>query len=308
MTDPNRGETVMQRRSFLGQHWEVDALALSFLTALIAAVGQQNYCCGERPRFGDSNGTDHKTEPAWSDLDRRKIDVQRDLNRKSVENWEGHYSDGRSFFSSSWLISKNAGYVSTSKLLDMGKVVYTGAGIRLESDYQSPDGHRWKVDLIPIQWGDRRYFVQDDSLVHFCNWANSGHFQREAHAGAHCYLKRGDEDRPVRSLPSVPPDYRKYLLAKPLHTKIIRVLGKRVNVLVVGELQRETGILVTVDIGKAAGLLPGMKLYPTSAAFDWGEMSVISADAKTSDVLIYGLRSPAKWISVGLPLTTEFPS
>jgi hypothetical protein len=110
---------------------------------------------------------------------------------------------------------------------ESGREIYGDYGIRngvviLCPEYSIPGGgvtpkyanKRTKepdcaVSLLPVQWGDRLYLLsQNKQEVDFCNAVNSGAEPRAAHKlrnESFFYLRSGDEKKPVRGLPPIPP-------------------------------------------------------------------------------------------------------
>jgi hypothetical protein len=64
----------------------------------------------------------------------RKQAIKADLAAGVRHSWEGSFSNGPSFFPKGWMISKQSGYVSIGKKIDMGTVQDHGDHITLHSN------------------------------------------------------------------------------------------------------------------------------------------------------------------------------
>jgi hypothetical protein len=72
------------------------------------------------------------------------------------------------------------------------------------------------TDFIPVRWGERLYLIPEAQSRDFCNEVNQGSEPRKGAIGRF-YLRRGDWNKKVNSLPSVPIGWVPLLLEKPLH-------------------------------------------------------------------------------------------
>jgi hypothetical protein len=121
-----------------------------------------------------------------------------------------------------------------------------------------------KTDFHVVRWGDRLYLIPEGDQQEFCNTVNQG---REPRSGSHgrFYLRRGDWDKKVTSLPSVPKEWEPLLLKKPLRGRVIEVLS---------------GGRARVDLGADGGVWKGMELWTDTEGF--GLVEVIAGGAKSS--------------------------
>lgn len=104
-------------------------------------------------------------------------------------------------------------------------------------------------ELIPVAWGSREYLISPDEMVRFCNDVNGGGEPRTGMHGLHL-LRRGDEEKPVSGLPSLPDEFKHYLLMSPIEAEIIRV----------GE-PASSGTAIVLNRGTKHGFFPGMELH-----------------------------------------------
>lgn len=103
--------------------------------------------------------------------------------------------------------------------------------------------------LIRVHWGCRRYLIPPKEMLEFCNAINAGTEPRTDIHGLHL-LRWGDHSKAVQGLPTVPDEFKDYLLARPIEAEVIEVRERA-----------DDRTLVVLNRGKMHGLLPGMELY-----------------------------------------------
>ncbi len=119
------------------------------------------------------------------------------------------------------------------------------------------------TDFHVIRWGDRVYLVPEAQKQAFCNAVNEGFEPRPAASGG-SYLRRDDWNTKVSGLPSVPEDWERLLLKKPLTGKVIAVPGRS---------------RARIDLGSDAGVWKGMYLWADTDQF--GLVKVVDVEAKS---------------------------
>jgi hypothetical protein len=144
--------------------------------------------------------------------------IEQDIKGLRGHPWAGRYyfGDGLGANVSLWLAPKAGFLYQWHGCLGLYDRNYGGAveepngTIRLSFEL---DGSRIAGEYIPVRWGERRYLVTKDEMEGFCEDVNSG---REPRSGMHgsVFLRRGDEERRVDGLPSVPAEYRGLLKPK----------------------------------------------------------------------------------------------
>jgi hypothetical protein len=138
--------------------------------------------------------------------------IQHALAKRKREPWEGVFSTGNPFLLSGFAISKEEGYASTGRLLDMGEVRVQGDRIRLISE--SPHMKGRVAEYVVVPWDTCVYLVKPSGLLSFCNRVSSG-------APLLIALRRVEDfEKAPRGLPAVPAEYREYLLPNPVKTRI----------------------------------------------------------------------------------------
>lgn len=104
-------------------------------------------------------------------------------------------------------------------------------------------------ELIVVRWGPRHYLIPADEMVRFCNAVNDGTEPRDDIHGFHL-LRRGDEAKTATGFPTVPDEFKDYVLAHPVEAEIVAI-GERTG----------DKTIVILNRGKQHGLLPGMELH-----------------------------------------------
>src|SRR5207253_3560046 len=117
----------------------------------------------------------------------------------------------------------------------------------------------WPGDLPPdfliVRWDRRRYLVPPEDVLTFCVDARSG---REPRRGVHgmYYLRRGDEDKPATGKPDLPKGFEKYWTMKPIQGLLTKVGPESVTALKDAWKHDKVTQDVTLDVGRAEGVLP----------------------------------------------------
>jgi hypothetical protein len=228
-----------------------------------------------------------------SDLaDRREAAIRAELRAGRRELWEGSFYATTGFrgLSTGWIVSRKAGYVSTSRLLDMGTVEATGDRITLVSDFPIKPAKRKFTEYVVVPWGERVYLVQPRLLLSFCNDVNSGSMRSPGETRGLYLLRVKDWERKVSGLPKVPKKYQEYLLKKPISGTIVTVNGPREDVAVLGDRVSRSGLAVTLNVGKRAGVRTGMTFFAEREAdrYDLNvfQIVVVSVTAERAELLV----------------------
>lgn len=116
------------------------------------------------------------------------------------------------------------------------------------------------TDLIPVRWGEQLHLVPRNEGPHYCNLVNLGWISR--YPGRCFYLRDCDDKPKVEGLPSVPKEWKRMLLTKPIQGKIINVMAD-------GRAR--------IDLGAENGVWEGMLLES-----DPDKLEVVRVDAKSS--------------------------
>ena len=121
---------------------------------------------------------------------------------------------------------------------------------------------------VPVAWGERRYLIEEREMLPFVNDVNLGTEPRTSTTGSYL-LRRGDAERPVKGSPSVPEEWRAYILSQ-------RVAGVITNV--IDDRNAE------IDIGRRNGLRSGMVLMAFKPSRGWLDVTVTSVTPSSSRV------------------------
>jgi hypothetical protein len=79
------------------------------------------------------------------------------------------------------------------------------------------------TDFVPVRWEGRLTLVSNDQMKFFCNAVNQGAEPRDNIHGFF-YVKTDDFQKKVSGVPRVPKDWDRFILKKPLHARVIKVL------------------------------------------------------------------------------------
>lgn len=122
------------------------------------------------------------------------------------------------------------------------------------------------TDLIPVRWSGQLHLVPRDEGPRYCNLVNLGWISR--HPDGDFYLRGCDDEPKFEGLPSVPGEWKRMLLTKPIH-------GKVINVMADGRAR--------IDLGAENGVWEGMWLESDPGGFEVVEVGAKSSVIKKSD-------------------------
>jgi hypothetical protein len=228
---------------------------------------------------------DRELDDAYRVAQERRERIERELSELGPHEWAGLYDSsnysmcGNSLEFESFAIASRSGFVwvrnfwsGHSVRVAMGEVMSVDANrirVHVERDVGA-DRHARELccmvgfpdDLIRVQWGSRRYLVPSTQVMEICSDYSSG-CER---VGELVPLLGGGEDeseleRP-EGIPTLPPEYRRYLSTQPIRARVTAVGDAYVV-----ETWRHQGDerlfyegTALVDAGSAEGVAPGMAL------------------------------------------------
>lgn len=107
--------------------------------------------------------------------------------------------------------------------------------------------------MVPIRWGTRRYMVESNRMLEFCNKVNSGY---EPHIGIpetcglvqEFYIQDQNLHKIPDGQPTLPAPWNAYLLPQPIKGRIVKMIDKLEGV-------------AEIDLGSRHGLKTGMVLF-----------------------------------------------
>ncbi len=206
-------------------------------------------------------------EEAATAAEQLRQKIKEEIQSLGKHPWAGeyYYGDGLGV-NVSFMLAPQSGYLfewhGCLGLYDRnyGPVSSTTGTIKLSFTY--PNKRRGfqgiAEEFISVSWGERTYLIPSDDIVGFCNDFNARSEPREYLRGSYL-LRRGDADKRVSGLPRVPDAYRTYLLETPILATIVAVGSHTTRPSVSEWMFKDTA--VTLDKGRKAGLLSGMRLY-----------------------------------------------
>lgn len=256
-------------------------------TVMLCAITPAVLCQEEDP--SPRRQEDKFSPAAEAEWKRRFEAIEKEIAALTDHPWAGTYYHGNGLSANARLtLAPMNGFVfiRTGCLgvydRNYGEVVPTKHGsLRLVFRFENNrDGFRGVApELIPVPWGERQYLVRADDVVGFCNAINSGHEPRDDRHGLH-FLRPGDGKKPATGAPGLPERYRTYLLAEPIDAEIIAVHETEVEIRKGDFVQYAT--TVTVNVGRADKVLPGMSFNVYKPYTYWHEVHVVSVDDHTS--------------------------
>jgi len=221
-------------------------------------------------------------------LQSRKELIDQELQSLPTHPWAGryYYGDGLGVNVNLSLAPKS-GFAFTWNgclgLYDLnyGDVVEADGRIRLI--FKHPNDRKGfqgiSPELIPIVWGERHYLVSSDEVVNFANAINAG-FEPSKTVSKRFLLREGDELKAVHGQPDLPSPYSEYLLKQPITAEISSVKESRLE----DDVRITT---VTLNVGSAHGVKPGMEFYVYSPAsvFEWARITTVNSSNSEAKVV-----------------------
>jgi hypothetical protein len=183
-----------------------------------------------------------------------------------------------------------------------GSAEQTHEGVRLTSR----SGQRVLTQKYAfVTWGERHYLIPTNRLVDFCNAVNAGDEPRQEGPGQFL-LRVKDWEKNVNGLPSVPADYKKYLLGKPLVAATVKVSTTLQEETIPGRGDKRRGMVVAVDKGTRHGLQNGMRLYTRENETFYAWAYVIRAEDDTAELLVISTGDEAvKVLKIGSTFSSK---
>jgi hypothetical protein len=212
----------------------------------------------------ESLARDYNRAP--SAVEARGKRAKAEIARLRGHRWAGEYYEGDGLGANIRIIAAPGAGVAATWHGCLG-LYASGEG----SVVEHPDGHltfgfapareRWPQfdrEVLPVEWGGRRYLVATDELVRFASEINLGFEPRTSMQGLFA-LAEGDERKSIAGMPSLPPGALAVIRTQPLAVGVAAVdelTGDQAGRL---EMCRKSYRL-TLDRGSDAGLVPGQVL------------------------------------------------
>ncbi len=242
-----------------------------------------------------------------------RSNILEEIKKLGDHEWAGEYyaGDGRGV-NTTLAIARDAGYVfewhGCLGLYDRnyGTATWTNGHIRLSFTFENKrQGFQGIAsELIPVSWGPRRYLVPADDIVGFCNDVNNGREPRN-HVYGFYLLRRGDEQKETGGFPSVPKEYRSYLLTEPIEATIAAIGASTTRPSVAEWKFKDT--TVTLDAGTNQGVRVGMKFLVMEPWVLVESVRVTRVEGDRSDGVMTQIEGQKPGPQAGWRLSTQSP-
>ncbi|MDZ4859635.1 MAG: hypothetical protein SGI88_11695 [Candidatus Hydrogenedentes bacterium] len=221
--------------------------------------------------FAVVGGTDDGWDAPESE-ERLRVTIEQEIGSLDTHPWAGCYFMGDGLGTNIQLtVAPKSGFTITWHGCvglyghNYGTVIEKDERLVLVPELPNNAGEFASFDLeyIPVEWGERHYLVAAAAVSNFCNEVNSGWEPRKRIHGM-TLLRRGNENKKAEGLPELPAQYKKFLLPKPIHAKILSVgSGVHQDEIIPGEhpINHE----VTIDAGAQDGVYEGLEFYVAEA-------------------------------------------
>jgi hypothetical protein len=193
--------------------------------------------------------------------------IREEIKTLGDHPWAGEYYEGDgSGVNVLLILAPKSGYVfewhGCLGLYDRNYGAVTSAKGKLHLSFTFPNKQKGfqgiAEEFTPVAWGTRKYLIPSNNIVGFCNEVNDGSEPRKGLRGFYL-LRRGDEKKEAKGFPDVPQEFKPYLLAHPIEAEIISIGAVTTRPSLADWKFKDTS--VTLNRGKKAGLLVGMKLH-----------------------------------------------
>lgn len=215
----------------------------------------------------------------------REARILEELAGADLDEWTGEYQFGDGLgVNVRLLFAPRAGFVySWSGCFGQYDLNYGGIewrknrlSLRFERPYKHQSLRGLPSELIPVRWGDRHYLIAPDKMIGFANAVNAGF--EPCPPCLRFLLKSGDEHKAIAGDPDLPEQFKHYLLADPIDTRVLSLGETRT-----GD-ERITRLIV--DKGSMHGMFPGMELHTSQPRYVFASITVTQVDTQTSEVEI----------------------
>jgi hypothetical protein len=239
--------------------------------------------------------------------------IQAEIKMLKTHEWAGEYYEGdglgenvslilapKSGFLFEWhgclgLYDRNYGAVTSDK----GKLHLAFTFPNTREGFQGI-----AQEFIPIAWGERKYVIPSDDIIGFCNEVNEGSEPRKGSWGTYL-LRRGDEKKEVKGFPIVPPEFKPYLLDRPIEVEIISV-GKHTTRPSVCEWKfKDTPVVL--NRGTKQGLLKGMELHVVKPKNVVESVKITKTDEERSEGVVTQIGEKEAGPQIGWQVSTRLP-
>jgi hypothetical protein len=257
---------------------------------------------------------DPKTSPEAEKIaTERRAAIEKELSGLGDHEWAGQYYFGDGLgVNISLSLAPTSGYLfewhGCLGLYDRnyGAVTHERDRVRLQFTFPNKQQGFQGIssEFLPVRWGARHYLIPIRGMVDFCNAVNDGS-ESHGRTSSRFLLRRGDEQIRVSGFPGVPPEYRAYLLAKPVSAQIVSV-GKYVTRPSIVDFKfKDTP--VTLDKGTNHGLRVGMELHVVAPGNAIESVKITKEEPDRCEGLMTQMGEHEAGPKVGWKLSTRAP-
>jgi hypothetical protein len=276
-------------------------LAVAVLCSAVASRGANT----------DQDNSAKRSDEAEKTAASYRENIQAEIKTLKTHEWAGKYYEGdglgvnvslilapKSGFLFEWhgclgLYDRNYGAVSLNK--DKVHLAFT-----LPNKRQGFQGIAQK--LTPIAWGERTYLIPSDDIVGFCNEVNEGSEPRKGMHGS-CLLREGDEKKEVKGFPTIPAEFKPYLLDHPIDAEIVSVGKYKTRPSVCDWKFKDTPVVL--NRGKSHGLLKGMKLHVVQPEHAVESVEITKVEDERAEGVMTQIGEEEKGPQIGWKLSTR---
>jgi len=241
----------------------------------------------------------------------RKGKIQAEIKELGEHPWAGEYYEGDGLgVGISLTLAPKSGFVfewhGCMGVYDRnyGGVSFGDDRVRLSFTFpNNREGFQGiSPEFIPVSWGPRRYLIPPQKMIEFCNSVNANDEPRHDIHGLHL-IRWGDEKKPVQGWPTVPAEFERYLLKKPIATEIVAVGTPNLRPSLADWKFKDTP--VTLKGGKDIGLRPGMEMHVTTPDRVFESILVGAVKDHTAEGMMTGIGEESVGPKVGWKLSTQ---
>jgi hypothetical protein len=225
-------------------------------------------------------------------FDRRKENILAELKRLPNHEWAGEYELGDGLgLNVELCLAPQSGFafysVGCNKFafdIQAGTVEWLDGKIRLRPTLpKAPDSlFSESRTYYPVRWGARRYLIGEDEMITFANRVNQSLEPETGMFRNHSLflVREKDRSKKPKGRPTIPAEFRHYLLKQPIHAKVIAVGPSKTKQVedVSGLWERFTE--VTLDAGSARGVFVGMEFtaFHPRRVYASGQVTQVESD------------------------------
>jgi hypothetical protein len=178
-----------------------------------------------------------QSETVTGELQRRDARLQREIDSGKAPAWAGKYyrGDGLGVNVSVSLAPKGGFTFTWTGCLGRYDANYgriSARGDRVTLDFELPNsresGPGIAPSFVPVRWGERMYLVAVGQAKEFANAVNSGREPCRQFC-SEFLLRAGDELIDAAGRPALPPEWRPYLLDRPIVAAFLQTLEMTVK-------------------------------------------------------------------------------